>query len=260
MTRQTFSSLVLVFALSGCDGTLTGEGWGDAAEEPEDGSEYGMFTTGLSPGTAVKVCRTNGSSLNVRSGPGSGYKIVAQLEEGDDATIMAVSGSWYKTDAGGWSYQAYVCDEGGSDPGGSSDPGSSNGSAGVCGSFQHPVPGAPVTSNFGWRSWSNSFHSGIDLGVSTGTSVRAAMGGVVKSRGWAGGYGNVVDVVHCGKYTTRYAHLSSFVAKVGQAVSAGETIAKSGNTGNSTGPHLHFEIRQGGSSGTAVNPRNYISF
>lgn len=265
MTPRTLISAFLVFALTGCDGTLGGgdwdEGdWGEAAEEPEDGSEYSMQVTGLPAGTTVKVCKTNGASLNVRSGAGSGYKIVAQLEEGDETTILASSGSWYKHEGGGWSYHAYLCAEGTTpsepEPQPSDPP--ADGGAGVCGSFQHPVPGAPVTSNFGPR-WGR-MHNGIDLGVSTGTNVRAAMGGVVDFAGWAGGYGNVVDIVHCGKYTTRYAHLSSFVAKKGAKVAAGQVVAKSGSTGNSTGPHLHFEIRIGGPSGKAVNPKNYISF
>jgi murein DD-endopeptidase MepM/ murein hydrolase activator NlpD len=118
-----------------------------------------------------------------------------------------------------------------------------------------------VTSEFGsCRDGCSRYHQGIDLGTPSGTSIRAAMGGVVEFRGWISGYGNTVDVNHCGKYTTRYAHLSSFVAKSGEQVAAGQTIAKSGNTGVGTGPHLHFEIRLGGRWGKAVNPRNYIKF
>ena len=140
--------------------------------------------------------------------------------------------------------------------------GSSGGAAGVCyGTFTHPAPGYPVTSEFGTcRDGCTRRHEGIDIGTPTGTPVRAANGGVVVWAGWASGYGYAIDVSHCGSYTTRYAHLSQFKVYQGQTVARGQTIALSGNTGVGTGPHLHFEVRKGGSWGTPINPRYLIQF
>ena len=115
-----------------------------------------------------------------------------------------------------------------------------------------PVSG-PVTSGFGPR-WGR-MHEGIDIAVGTGTPVRAAAAGTVIYAGWLGGYGNLVVVDHGGGLSTAYAHNSAFASSVGQAVSAGEVVAYSGNTGNSSGPHVHFEVRVNGS---AVDPLGYL--
>ena len=115
-----------------------------------------------------------------------------------------------------------------------------------------PVSG-PVTSGFGPR-WGR-MHEGIDIAVGTGTPVRSAAAGTVIHAGWLGGYGNLVVVDHGGGLSTAYAHNSSFASSVGQAVSAGEVVAYSGNTGNSSGPHVHFEVRVNGS---AVDPLGYL--
>ncbi|MGI8973268.1 MAG: murein hydrolase activator EnvC family protein [Gaiella sp.] len=115
-----------------------------------------------------------------------------------------------------------------------------------------PVSG-PVTSGFGPR-WGR-LHEGIDISVSEGTPVRAAAAGTVIYSGWLGGYGNLVVIDHGNGLSTAYAHNSSFASTVGQSVVAGETIAYSGNTGDSSGPHVHFEVRVGGS---AVDPLGYL--
>jgi murein DD-endopeptidase MepM/ murein hydrolase activator NlpD len=115
-----------------------------------------------------------------------------------------------------------------------------------------PVSG-PVTSGFGMR-WGR-MHEGIDIMVGEGTPVRAAAAGTVIHVGWLGGYGNLVVVDHGGGISTAYAHNSSFVSSVGQPVAAGEIVAYSGNTGNSSGPHVHFEVRLNGS---AVDPLGYL--
>lgn len=117
-----------------------------------------------------------------------------------------------------------------------------------------PVNGV-VTSGFGMR-WGR-LHAGIDFGVPTGTPVRAAAAGIIKRSGWVGGYGNLVEIVHPDGSTTRYGHNSKLMMQVGQEVQQGEVIALSGNTGRSTGPHVHFEIRPNGKQ--AVNPMPLLS-
>ncbi len=115
-----------------------------------------------------------------------------------------------------------------------------------------PVSG-PVTSGFGMR-WGR-MHEGIDIMCSTGTPVRAAAAGTVIYAGWLGGYGNLVVVDHGGGLSTAYAHNSSLASSVGQSVAAGQVVSYSGSTGNSSGPHVHFEVRVNGS---AVDPLGYL--
>jgi murein DD-endopeptidase MepM/ murein hydrolase activator NlpD len=98
-------------------------------------------------------------------------------------------------------------------------------------------------------------HEGIDIAVGEGTPVTAAAAGTVIYAGWMGGYGNLVVVDHGNGLSTAYAHNSSLAASVGQSVAAGEVVSYSGNTGNSTGPHVHFEVRVNGS---AVDPLSYL--
>lgn len=128
--------------------------------------------------------------------------------------------------------------------------------------FMKPIAGR-VTSPFGWRIHpifkSRTFHSGLDIAGPYGSSVRASNSGRVIYSGWYGGYGKVVILDH-GRYngvpiTTLYAHLSSFIVGVGDYVAKGQTIAREGSTGYSTGPHLHFEVRI---NGQPCNPLNYI--
>jgi len=115
-----------------------------------------------------------------------------------------------------------------------------------------PLSG-PVTSGFGMR-WGR-MHEGIDVGVPTGTPIRAAKGGTVIMASYNGGYGNFTCVDHGGGLSTCYAHQASFAASTGQRVSQGQVIGYSGNTGSSTGPHLHFEVRI---NGVAQDPMRYL--
>lgn len=109
------------------------------------------------------------------------------------------------------------------------------------GKFINPTPGHPVTSRYGPRPL--GWHSGIDVGLPVGSPVNASDGGIVEEIGFqAGGYGNYVVVNHKNGYSTLYAHLSEAQVKVGQKVTQDTPIALSGNTGRSTGPHLHYEI------------------
>jgi murein DD-endopeptidase MepM/ murein hydrolase activator NlpD len=120
------------------------------------------------------------------------------------------------------------------------------------GSLIWPVNG-PVSSGFGMR-WGR-LHAGIDIPVPVGTGVRAAAGGRVAIAGWVGGYGNYVCIQHGGALSTCYGHNSSLAVSVGQSVGQGQVIASSGSTGNSTGPHVHFETRV---NGNPVDPLGYL--
>ncbi|MET7715115.1 M23 family metallopeptidase [Streptomyces sp. NPDC005407] len=127
-----------------------------------------------------------------------------------------------------------------------------------------PVTDYKLTASFnqGGNMWSHK-HSGQDFAVPVGTPVKAAYNGVVVKAGPNGGgdgpaYGNAIVIKHTnGKYS-QYAHLSKVNVTVGKSVKAGQAIARSGNTGNSSGPHLHFEIRTTPNYGSALNPMAYL--
>lgn len=95
------------------------------------------------------------------------------------------------------------------------------------------------------------FHRGLDIAAATGTPIRAARGGVVAFVGWKGGYGQTVDLRHADGTVTRYAHMSRILIRGGARVSKGQAIGRVGETGSTTGPHLHFEVRR---RGRTVNP------
>lgn len=124
------------------------------------------------------------------------------------------------------------------------------------GRMQWPVPGrSRISSPFGYRIHPifkvKKMHTGIDIPAPTGNNIVAAAAGNVIYSGWLGGYGNVIMIDHGGKIVTLYAHNSALVAKEGAVVGRGDVVAKAGSTGNSTGPHLHFEVRK---NGTYVDP------
>ena len=119
--------------------------------------------------------------------------------------------------------------------------------------FMWPVYGA-LTSLYEWR-WGR-MHTGIDIAAPAGLNVRAAANGVVTFAGWLGGYGNAVMLRHSDGKQTLYGHASALVVKRGQEVEQGQVIARVGSTGNSTGPHLHFEVLVGGAY---QNPLDYLA-
>lgn len=122
------------------------------------------------------------------------------------------------------------------------------------GPFLWPVPDSfRITSKFGPRG--RSFHTGVDIGVESGSTVLAADDGIVVYAGWAGAFGILVSVDHGNGYVTKYAHNSRVLVSEGQRVERGQQIARSGNTGNSTGPHVHFEIVR---HGMPFNPMRYF--
>jgi len=134
--------------------------------------------------------------------------------------------------------------------------------AATSGKFMYPVPrysGYRPNSGYGYRSspisGRSEFHTGVDLKATLNTDVVASASGTVIYAGNRGGYGKCVIIDHGGGYSTLYAHNNALLVSVGQSVKKGEVISKAGTTGYSTGVHLHFEIRQGGSH---INPTPYI--
>ena len=138
---------------------------------------------------------------------------------------------------------------------------SGGGSANASGSFLWPVASyVYVSSRFGLRvhpiTGKTKSHTGIDIASNQGTAVYASDGGSVTLAGWNGGYGNCIMIDHGNGYVTLYGHLSSISVSVGHTVSQGATIGAVGSTGNSTGPHLHFEVLK---NGTRIDPEQFFS-
>ncbi|MDH6514956.1 murein DD-endopeptidase MepM/ murein hydrolase activator NlpD [Streptomyces sp. SAI-124] len=123
---------------------------------------------------------------------------------------------------------------------------------------------APVNASLGTpyrkagSAWSKGYHTGVDFAVPTGTSVKAVAAGKVVTSGWGGSFGYQVVIRHADGRYTQYAHLSAISVKSGQSVGAGQRIGRSGSTGNSTGPHLHFEVRTGPGFGSDIDPVAYL--
>ncbi|MFC7979256.1 M23 family metallopeptidase [Streptomyces cinereoruber] len=127
-------------------------------------------------------------------------------------------------------------------------------------SFQLPIAGSYVSTGYqaGGSLWSSGSHSGVDFHAAYGSRVVSVGSGTVVEAGWGGAYGNnIVIRMHDGTYT-QYGHLSSIGVYVGQTVEPGQQIGISGSTGNSTGPHLHFEARTGADYGSDINPISYL--
>ncbi|MFD3939622.1 transglycosylase family protein [Streptomyces sp. NPDC058611] len=127
------------------------------------------------------------------------------------------------------------------------------------GGYSAPVDAALGTAyRVAGSSWSSGYHTGIDFPVSTGTTVKSVGPGHVVSAGWAGAYGYQVVIRHTDGRYSQYAHLSALGVKAGQQVSGGQRIGRSGSTGNSSGPHLHFEMRTGEGYGSDIDPLKYL--
>lgn len=120
-------------------------------------------------------------------------------------------------------------------------------------SFEKPVEGGVITSKYGWRSM--GYHYGLDIGVALGTPIYACESGVVTYSAWCGNYGYLIKVQHTGDYETYYAHCSKLVKDVGDEVQKGDLIAYVGNTGRSTGPHVHLEVRY---EGKTLDPEVFV--
>ncbi|MFE6051159.1 M23 family metallopeptidase [Kitasatospora sp. NPDC056446] len=124
-----------------------------------------------------------------------------------------------------------------------------------------PVPDAPTSNPYGVanRSYAAGYHTGVDFAVSPGTPLLAVGNATVVSAGWDGAYGKEVVLRLADGHFAQYAHMSSVTVSSGQQVAAGQRIGLSGSTGNSTGPHLHFEIRTSNRYGAVVNPIAYLA-
>lgn len=124
----------------------------------------------------------------------------------------------------------------------------------------NPAPGHSVTSPFGVRTdpilGTAALHSGMDFRAPIGMSAKVTAPGVVVKAGWNGGYGRMVEVDHGNGFSTRYGHLSEIDVNVGDKVDAGAIIGKTGSSGRSTGPHLHYEVRH---NGEAIDPLRFLS-
>lgn len=124
----------------------------------------------------------------------------------------------------------------------------------------NPAPGRSVTSPFGVRTdpilGTAALHSGMDFRAPMGMPAKVTAPGVVTKAGWNGGYGRMVEVDHGNGFATRYGHLSEIDVAVGQKVDAGTIIGKTGSSGRSTGPHLHYEVRH---NGEAIDPLRFLT-
>ncbi|MER8475582.1 M23 family metallopeptidase [Mesorhizobium sp. M1163] len=124
----------------------------------------------------------------------------------------------------------------------------------------NPAPGHSVTSPFGVRTdpilGTAALHSGMDFRAPVGMPAKVTAAGVVVKAGWNGGYGRMVEVDHGNGFVTRYGHLSKIDVAVGQKLYAGDIIGKTGNSGRSTGPHLHYEVRH---NGEAIDPLRFLT-
>ena len=128
------------------------------------------------------------------------------------------------------------------------------------GMFTHPCPGySRISSTFGYRNaplaGASTNHKGVDFAASTGTPIYAAAAGTVTSAGYSGKAGNLIIINHGNGLLTYYMHCNTIFVSAGQKVSKGQNIGQVGTTGNSTGPHLHFQVMN---NGTPVNPMNYL--
>ena len=209
--------------------------------------------------TTAYAAETNGiytptgkNGSNIRKGAGTSHSIITAIPKGAQVEITKFSGNWGYVDVNyyngktGWICMDYM----------EKSPSLTTSEGSSIKGFVPPLTYWKVTSPFGPR-WGRN-HNGIDLGGNNmNTPIYAAMDGTVayvKDQGNKG-YGKYLAIQHKG-YTTLYAHCSSITVKPGTKVKAGQVIAKVGSTGNSTGPHLHFEITD--KSGTRLDPQNFL--
>lgn len=192
---------------------------------------------------------------------GPGDKPSAQLESLMLKQMLEASGAFHATDAAGSKVVTGLFTEA------MADAIAKAGGLGIAKMIDHSIAPAPqqpqtashVTSGFGSRidpfTHQASNHPGVDLGATLGTPIPAAEDGTVIQAGPRGGYGNAIEIAHPDGTHTLYGHASEVLVKAGDQVRAGETIAKVGESGRATGPHLHLEVRK---EGVAINPSGVL--
>ncbi|MEZ7891503.1 MAG: peptidoglycan DD-metalloendopeptidase family protein [Candidatus Wallbacteria bacterium] len=209
-----------------------------------------------------------GSTLNVRTGAWG--SVIGSLSNGAAVEILGKSGDWSIIKYNGKQAYVYTKYLSKTKPSGSSG---SSGAAKAVGSVApssgssngkmiRPVSGGPVTSPFGMRTHpvtgGRKMHNGIDIGVPTGTPLKALSSGRVQSVDWNYGGGKTITIKYDNGMTSTYMHCKDATLSAGATVSQGQVVGHTNNTGAwTTGPHLHFELRN--SSGSVINPSNYIS-
>ena len=200
---------------------------------------------------------TPGTYLNVRTGAWG--QIIGQLNHGSSIEILGKSGDWYQIKYKGkeaYVHANYITK---TKPAGAAEPPASNNggspASGGAGFGGRPVAGGPVTSEYGPRNLYGTFHYGIDIGVPTGTPLKAIGAGKVVSTGWDYGGGRTIVIKYDNGYTSTYCHCQNATVNPGDRVGQGQQVGHTNNTGAyTTGPHLHFAIKT--PSGANINPRN----
>lgn len=193
-------------------------------------------TAAHSYGTSVYTT----ANLNVRTGPGLDYGVKRTAPEGTG--MYVVDGPWSSDGYTWWKVQV------------NGDSNDYDRYTGYCvqqytehAEFGLPATGRVTSTYWDCRDDCNRYHRGLDIANDKGTNIHAARDGTVSYAGWASGYGYVVYLDHAGGYQTRYAHLNDIYVSDGESVGKGTHIGAMGTTGNSTGDHVHFEIRRDGS-------------
>lgn len=226
----------------------TSQGWGSVAQIMDPVYSAGKFYDGLAKINGWQsMPLTQAAQAVQRSGFPDAY---AKWETAAKDLVEAV---WHDAELPAGK------DAGAGSPGECVDPDSGEDTS-AGGGWVAPVANSAVGAGYrvAGSSWSSGYHTGVDFPVSTGTTVRAVGPGTVVTAGWSSSYGYQVVIKHKDRVYSQYAHLSSLGVTPGQKVGAGKKVGQSGNTGNSSGPHLHFEIRTGPEYGTDIDPLKYL--
>ena len=198
----------------------------------------------------VQQVQAPGSPVVDVAGPGAAG--AQNPEQQADAAAMA---AWQQAQAEALAAQQAAQQQQSSGGGGSYTPPSTTPVVSGSGQFTNPCPGAVISSTFGYRDFDGAFHKGLDLAAGEGTPTYAAADGTVVIAGWSDSAGNWVVINHGNGLTTKYMHHSALCVTAGQTVVKGQQIGYVGNTGNSFGAHLHFQVESGG---VAVDPLGYL--
>lgn len=208
--------------------------------------------------TRQEIAKKKAEQQKVLDAAKSNKAAAAQMEQDLNAQLASVRNLIQQRLAAAEAARQAAQQQAASDDKGGGGGGSDDNYVQGTGAMGWPCSG-PITSPFGYRTHpifgTTIFHAGIDIGVDYGTPIHAADSGVVVYSGWISGYGNAVIIDHGGSISTLYGHNQSLAVSEGQSVSKGSVIAYAGSTGNSTGPHCHFEVDVNGSP---VNPMGYL--